>query len=262
MKAYLLDMDGVLYHGGRVLPGAVDFLRAIAHRPHLFLTNNPRVSPEGVAERLARMGFPRPDPGQIITSAEAATHWLHEQKPGFRYYAIGDRGLDEALSRHGVADDRRADYVVVGEGPGLDFDSLTTGIRLLLDGGAKLISTNPDTNVDGTCEGTPCVLPGGGALVAPFAVATGIQPVTIGKPNPLLFEMALKRLGLPPHDCLMIGDRPDTDIAGAAAMGMKTALVRTGRFRPGETYPPDLPQPDTDVDSLTALTAWLRDGNG
>ncbi len=251
--AVLLDMDGVLYHGERVLPGAVDFLRRIAHLRHAFITNNPRVPPAGVADRLARMGFERPDPCQIMTSAQAAALWLTKQKPDFRYFAVGDAGLHEALAQAGVADQDNADFVVVGEGPGLDFRSLTIGINLILQKGAVLVSTNPDHNVDATCAGQPCVEPGGGALVAPFATGANVVPVTIGKPEPLLFEMALEKLGVDPGDCLMVGDRPDTDIAGAAAIGMKTALVRTGRFRPGEAYPPDLPKPDFDVESLSEL---------
>jgi ribonucleotide monophosphatase NagD (HAD superfamily) len=96
-------------------------------------------------------------------------------------------------------------------------------------------------------------MPGGGALVAPFVVATGQQPVTIGKPEPLLYEMAMQVLGVEAEDCLMIGDRPDTDILGAQKLGMKTALVRTGRFAPGEALPDGMAMPDRDVKNLTEL---------
>ncbi|MET0013766.1 MAG: HAD hydrolase-like protein, partial [Sedimenticola sp.] len=122
-----------------------------------------------------------------------------------------------------------------------------------LKGGARLISTNPDHNVDASVDGSHRVLPGGGALVAPFAVATGVAPVTIGKPQSLLFEMAMSRLGTSAGECLMVGDRPDTDIAGAAALGMCTALVRTGRFAPGDPWPDKLPMPDWDVPTLSHL---------
>jgi len=111
------------------------------------------------------------------------------------------------------------------------------GINLILKQGAMLVCTNPDHSVDATIEGEHWVLPGGGALVAPFAAATGVAPVFIGKPEPLLYRMALQRLNVRAKDCLMVGDRPDTDIAGAAALGMKTALVRTGRFAPGQAFP-------------------------
>lgn len=255
--AILLDMDGVLYHGDRPLPGAIGFLRRLAATPHLFLTNNPILTPEAVAAKLERLGFQGVAPEQVMTSAQATAYWLSQQLPGFRYYAVGADGLHQALSACGLPDEQQADFVVVGEGPGLDYDRLSCGINLILKRGARLVVTNPDQNVDAEIDGEHRVLPGGGALVAPFAVATGMEPVVIGKPQPLLFEMALERLGCAAENCLMIGDRPDTDIAGAAALGISTALVRTGRFGPGEAWPADVPKPDWDVRSLEMLSQSL-----
>ena len=255
--AILLDMDGVLYHGDRPLSGAAEFLRQIEQIPHLFITNNPILQPTAVADKLARIGLPRPQPTQIITSAQATARWLSKEKPDFRYFAVGADGLHQALHEVGVEDLEHADFVVVGEGPGLDYASLTLGINLIVKQGAKLVATNPDINVDATIDGEHHLVPGGGALVAPFAVASGVEPVIIGKPNPLLFEMALEQLDCVPERCLMIGDRPDTDIAGAARLGMQTALVRTGRFAPGEPWPMDLPRPDWDVESLPQLLQQL-----
>jgi len=102
-------------------------------------------------------------------------------------------------------------------------------------------------------NGRPAVLPGGGALTAPFAVAAGVQPLFIGKPEPWLYQEALRRLGVAAAQAAMVGDRPDTDIKGAAALGMMTVLVRTGRFGPAQTYPKGLPRPDFDVNSLPEL---------
>jgi HAD superfamily hydrolase (TIGR01450 family) len=256
-QAILLDMDGVLYHGDRPLPGAVEFVRRLADRPHLFLTNNPILTPEAVAAKLACLGFPAVAPEQVLTSAQATARWLSKQKSDFRYYAVGAEGLHLALSACGRADEEQADFVVVGEGPGLDYRSLSQGINLILKWGARLIVTNPDHNVDAEIDGVHQVLPGGGALVAPFAVATGVEPVVIGKPQPLLFEMALERLACAPETCLMVGDRPDTDIAGAASLGLATALVRTGRFGPGEAWPAGVPRPDWDELSLEDLARSL-----
>lgn len=253
----LLDMDGVLYHGERAIEDAPAFLRAVSHRSYAFITNNPILPPAAVADKLARLGFDRPDERRIVTSAEATAAWLQKEQPGFRYFAVGADGLHRALREHGVEDAENADFVVTGEGPGLDFETLTTGINLILKKGARLVATNPDTTVDATRNGEHIVVPGGGALVAPFAAATGAEPVIIGKPNPLLYEMAMARLGCEPHECLMIGDRPDTDIAGAARLGMMTALVRTGRFAPGAPWPEGLPEPDWDVNSLSELLAGL-----
>lgn len=255
--AFLLDMDGILYHGERVLEGADAFMGRIARYAHVFLTNNPILPPNRVADRLERMGFPRPDERQIVTSAEATACWMARTRPEFRYFAVGAEGLDTALRERGTEDRENAEFVVVGEGPGLDFDQLTIGINLILQKGARLVVTNPDTTVDASQEGEHLILPGGGALVAPFVAATGQQPIVVGKPEPLLFEMAMARIGAAPGNCIMIGDRPDTDIVGAARLGIRTALVRTGRFRPGEVYPPGLPVPDWDVVSLDALWAKL-----
>lgn len=256
-NAILLDMDGVLYHGEKPLPGAIEFLRRLADTPHLFLTNNPIQTPEAVAAKLSRMGFQAVAADQVLTSAQATAHWLSQQQSGFRYYAVGADGLHQALRTCGQPDRERADFVVVGEGPGLDYESLSCGINLILKQGARLVVTNPDHNVDAQVDGEHRVLPGGGALVAPFVAATGVEPVVIGKPQPLLFEMALEKLACQAQECLMIGDRPDTDIAGAAALGIATALIRTGRFGPGEAWPAGVPKPDWDELSLEDLSLSL-----
>ncbi|MCB1773692.1 MAG: HAD-IIA family hydrolase [Gammaproteobacteria bacterium] len=249
-------MDGVLFHGERALPGAADFLSWLLRRPHRFVTNNPIRSPAEVVAHFRALGLPEPDVGAIITTAQATATWLADQQPGFRYFAIGAGDLHAALSAVGREDAAHADFVVVGEGPGLDYESLSIAINLVLKQGARLVSTNPDANVDAMVDGVHRVLPGGGALVAAVAVATGVQPTVIGKPNPLLFRLALASLGLQPGQCIMVGDRPDTDIAGALALGMRTALVRTGRFGVADALPESV-HPDWDVADLAALiAAW------
>ena len=249
-------MDGVLFHGNRVIPEALQFMQQITRLPHAFITNNPILLPVDIADKLQDMGFPRPAEAQIITSGVATALWLEQQKSGFRYFAIGAEGLEQALSAYGCADPDQADFVVVGEGAGIDYEKLTIASNLILKKGARLISTNPDNSVDAFQNGKHLVLPGGGALVAPLIITTGRQPVTIGKPGKILYQMALEYLNLPATDCMMIGDRPDTDIHGAAGLGMITALVRTGRFAPGADYPADLHRPDIDVHDLSAL--WQK----
>jgi len=262
-KAVLLDMDGVLYHGSTVLPYAVDFLIALKAVPKLFITNNPIATQADIAERLQKMGFPPPAEDDILTSAIATAKYLHQRKPGFRYFSIGAAGLDLALSRYGTADKVKADFVVVGEGEGLDYQSLTRGINLILKQGSELIATNPDQTVDATVNGEHKILPGGGALLAPFEVACGHKAIVIGKPKPLLFEMALEKLGVNADDCIMIGDRADTDIAGAQRMGIRTAMVRTGRLAPSDPWPEDIPAADWDMPSLHDLfTEWSKQWPG
>ncbi|MFK5985002.1 MAG: HAD-IIA family hydrolase [Pseudomonadota bacterium] len=252
-SSILLDMDGVLFHGMNPIDGAIDFMQSIAHIPYIFITNNPIRLPEAMADKMAEIGFKRPDDKLIITAGEATAVWLAQQKPGFRFFAIGADGLTKSLQKYGYEDKDNADYVVVGEGEGLDYASITTGINLILKQGAQLISTNPDTSVDAFYRGKRAIMPGGGALVAPFVVATGQQPITIGKPKPLLYEIALQQLKVQAQNCLMIGDRPDTDILGAQQLGIQTALVRTGRFAPGEKLPDNMLCPDWDVDNLKQL---------
>lgn len=253
IKAILLDMDGVLYRGEKAIPEAVNFMAAIAHLPHAFITNNPILPANEIADRLERLGFQRPDHHRIITSAEATALWLSQQKKDFRYFAVGAEGLHIELRKYGVEDKNLADFVVIGEGAGIDYESISTGVNLILKCGARLICTNPDHSVDAHVNGEHYVYPGGGALVAPIAIAAETKPVFIGKPHPLLYQMAIERLAVDPVCCLMIGDRPDTDIAGAFALGIKTALVRTGRFSPGAKLPENLPVPDWDVGSLDLL---------
>lgn len=151
--------------------------------PHAFVTNNSIRTPGEVAAGFPRTGLPRLDPSLIITSALATAHWLSNEIPGFRYYAVGPGGLQ---AEFGSEDEERADVVIVGEGPGLDYDSLTQGINLICGQGARLVATNPDLAIDDHKDGRHRILPGGGALLAPFAVATGVRPVVIGKPEPLL----------------------------------------------------------------------------
>ena len=254
-NAILIDMDGVLFHGEHPLPDAAEFIAAIESIPHIYVTNNPISTPIMLAQKLVRLGISDPDPDLIVTSAQATAAWLALQKTEFRYFAVGAEGLHLALQEKGIEDKQQADFVVIGEGQGLDYESLTIGINLILKQGAQLICTNPDINVDAVRDNQHIVLPGGGALVAPFAAATGVEPIIIGKPEPGLYLMAIKRLGVKAENCVMIGDRPDTDILGAQNLGMKTALVRTGRFLPGEPLPDNVHQPDWDVTSLAALLA-------
>jgi NagD protein len=256
-SAILLDMDGVLFHGMNPIDGAIDFMQSIEHIPHIFVTNNPIRLPQAMADKMLEIGFKRPDEELIITSGEATARWLNQQKSSFHFFAIGADGLHQSLRKYGCEDTENADYVVVGEGEGIDYLSLTTAINLIVKKGAQLICTNPDTSVDAFYRGKRAILPGAGALVAPIVVATGIEPITIGKPKPLLYEIALQKLQAQAENSLMIGDRPDTDIIGAQELGIKTALVRTGRFVPGEQLPETMSLPDWDVDNLMQLKELL-----
>jgi NagD protein len=251
--AFLIDLDGVIWHGDRAIPEALPFLRAIRRHPLLFLTNNSSQTPAAIHARLLSCGVDWFDPSQILTSAMATADCLRLETPDYRYYAVGGAGLHESLSHSGRYDPVDPDYVVVGEGPGLDYATLSIGVGILHRGRAQLIGTNPDANVDAVIDGKPTILPGGGALVSPFEVASGKPPRFIGKPFPAMFGRALEQLGRDADQVVMVGDRPDTDIRGAAQAGLRTILVRTGRFDPGQVYPEYLPTPDRDVESLAQI---------
>ena len=162
IQVILLDMDGLLYQGEKVVPEALSFISAIAHLPHTFITNNPILSSPEIADKLEHLGLKRLEHYQIITSAEATALWISQQQKNFRYYAVGSEGLHTALRQHGFEDIQQADFVVIGEGAGIDFNSITTGVNLIIKQGAKLICTNLNHSVDATIDGRQCVLPGGG----------------------------------------------------------------------------------------------------
>ena len=256
---FLIDMDGVVYRGNRAIPEAISFLEMIRDYPYLFLTNNSSTTPQAVLDGLVKLGVRHCGIENILTSAMATASYLQQVTPGFTYYAVGGPGLHAALAEYGTADEDTPDYVVVGEGEGLDYHAVTMGITMLLRGRSKLIGTNLDVNLDGTYNGRPAVLPGCGALIAPFQVGSGMEPLFVGKPSQVMYQQGLNALGRKSGEVIMIGDRPETDIKGAAQIGIRTILVTTGRFKRDDPYPAVTPKPDLIVNSLAELDiAQLR----
>jgi NagD protein len=256
---FLIDMDGIVYRGNSAIPEAISFLEMIRDYPYLFLTNNSSTTPQAVLDRLVKLGVRHCGIENILTSAMATASYLQRVTPGFTYYAVGGPGLHAALAEYGTADKDAPDYVVVGEGEGLCYDSLTTGMNILLRGRAKLIGTNPEASLDGTRNNKPVVLPGGGTLIAPFQVGSGMDPLFIGKPNPVMYQQGLRGLEKKAGEVFMIGDRPESDIKGAAQIGIRTILVTTGWFKQDDLYPAHTPRPDLIINSLAELDmAQLR----
>lgn len=227
-KAFISDMDGVIYHGKRLLDGVrefIDWLKA-EDKKYLFLTNSSERTPKQLSEKLAGMGLAI-EPEHFITSALATATFLHSQMPGARVYAIGEYGLDEALTNVGcVLTDESPDYVVLGETEDYTHEKITKGIRMVL-AGAKLIGTNPD--ISGPSEAG--VVPACKSLIAPIELASGKQAYFIGKPNPLIMRAALKRVGCRREDSVIIGDRMDTDIIAGIESEIQTVLVLSGITR-------------------------------
>jgi NagD protein len=224
-RGFVCDMDGVIYHGSRLLEGSkgfVDWLKTQG-KQFLFLTNSSARSPRELHQRLLHMGIEVGE-DHFITSAMATAHFIAAQCPGGRVYAIGDSGLYQALYEAGLSvDESKPDYVVVGETRSYNYEKIEIAIQLVL-GGAKLIGTNPD--LTGPTE--KGIAPACRALIAPIEMSTGRQAYFIGKPNPLMMRHALQLLGCQREETIIIGDRMDTDIVAGIESGIDTALVLSG----------------------------------
>ncbi len=237
---WLTDMDGVLVHEDKALPGAADFLRRLVERDRRFLvlTNNSIYTPRDLSARLARAGLQVPEES-IWTSALATADFLAEQMPGGTAYVIGEAGLTTALHEVGyVLTDHDPDYVVLGETRTYSFEAITQAIRMIA-AGARFIATNPD--VTGPTPEGP--LPATGSVAALITKATGAEPYFVGKPNPMMFRSAMNRIHAHSESTMMVGDRMDTDVVAGIEAGLDTILVLTGStsadqvdrfpFRPG-----------------------------
>jgi NagD protein len=218
-------MDGVIYRGKQLVPGADQFISQLLDReiPFAFLTNNSQRTRRDVAMKLARMGIPA-DESHIFTCAMATARFLAAQKPRGTAFVIGEGGLLQALHKNGYAIvDDDPDYVVVGEGRTFNMEIVEHAVRLILRG-SKLISTNIDPN----CPTSQGLRPGCGAIVAMLESATGFRAFSVGKPSPVMMRAARKELGLATDETIMIGDTMETDILGGVSMGYRTVLVQTG----------------------------------
>ena len=224
-KGFICDMDGVIYHGNQILPGAAEFINWLQteKKEYLFLTNNSGYTPRELNQKLARMGLDVPEE-HFYTSALATAEFLKEQSPGCSVFAIGEAGLLNALYDAGITmNDVNPDYVVVGEGRTYTLDTLTKATNLVLDG-AKLIGANSD--VSGPIDNG--IMPACRALTAPIEMATGTKAYFCGKPNPLMMRTGLRILGCHSAESVMIGDRMDTDVVSGMESGMTTVLVLSG----------------------------------
>ena len=218
-------MDGVIYHGDRLLPGVKEFLKWLkdSGKSFLFLTNSSQYTPKELQQKLKRMGLDV-DETHFYTSALATAHFLCTQSPGCSAYVLGEHGILNALYDVGITyNDVNPEYVVVGEARGYNLEMITQAIRLV-NAGAKLIGTNYD--LTGPTE--TGIAPACRALLAPIELATGRQAYYVGKPNPLMMRTGLKLLGVHSEDTAIIGDRMDTDIVAGIESGLDTVLVLSG----------------------------------
>ena len=229
-KAWILDMDGVLYRGAEVLPGVKELLDALTlrERPVMLATNNSMSTPEAYERKLAAMGLDIPA-SAVITSALATRDYLLQRLPeGTGIYVIGMPALREQLFEgtpfHPVqyGEEQPAAVVI-----GLDLEFTYAKLKAAheaIQRGALFIATNADT----TLPTEAGLVPGAGSIVAALAAATGQRPIVIGKPETPMLETAMTRMGAPPEETVMLGDRLDTDILAGERAGMLTVLVLTG----------------------------------
>jgi NagD protein len=250
-QGFLIDMDGVVYRGKEVLPGAREFISELGRRevPFRFLTNNSQRTRRDVATKLQRMGIDAAE-NHVYTCAMATARFLARQKPGGTVFVIGEGGLLQALHQHGFAVvDHDPDFVVVGEGRTFTAESIEAAVRMV-DRGARLISTNPDRN----CPTADGIRPGCGAIAGMIEAATGRAAFSLGKPSPFMMRDARKELGTAAVNTTMIGDTMETDILGGVQLGYRTVLVLSGGTRL-EDIPRYSYRPDVVVDSLADLCA-------
>ncbi len=259
MWGYLIDMDGVIYRGSNLIPGAEEFIQELlqAEIPFLFLTNNSQRTRRDVATKLNRLGI-KVDESHVFTCAMATARFLAQQKPGGTAYVIGEGGLLTALHNNGYSIvDKDPDYVVVGEGRTITFETIEAALNMVLNG-AKLVATNLDPNCP-TQQGTR---PGCGAIVAMLEEASGVKAFSVGKPSPVMMRAARKELGLTASQTIVIGDTMSTDIIGGVQLGYHTILVLSGTTA-SEDLGKYAYRPDLIVDSIADLdNAVLKDEFG
>ena len=224
-NGFICDMDGVIYHGNKILPGVKEFIEWLQkeRKRFLFLTNSSERSQRELQDKLARMGI-MVEEDHFYTSALATASFLRSQIPKGSAFVIGEAGLLNALYDVGYRmNNVDPDYVVMGEARSYSYEKIEQAVNLVYRG-AKLIGTNPDVN--GPIENG--IAPATAALIAPIEIATGKKAYFVGKPNPLMMRSALKKLECQREETVIIGDRMDTDIIAGIESEIDTCLVLSG----------------------------------
>lgn len=257
VQALIVDMDGVLWEGNRALPGLVEFFAAIRRRnlKVVLATNNASQTREQYVAKLAGFGV-SVGVTEVMTSAVATAEVLSARAlPDRKVFVIGGDGIRQALIDAGFQllglYETGAAYVVVGMDRALSWDKLATA-TLNLRAGSRFIGTNPDLTVPsehGTTHGN-------GAILAALTAATGLTPEIIGKPEPTMYQLTLAHQGVAPEHALAVGDRLDTDIAGAVRAGMPSVLVLSGVSTRADLAESPV-QPTTVMADIRELTDWL-----
>jgi NagD protein len=240
-KGFLIDMDGVIYSGNDLIPGADAFIAELKRRkvPFLFLTNNSQRTPRDVVNKLVGIGI-EAEEVDVFTSAMATGWFLARQKPYGSAYVLGEGGLLTSLHENGYSlVTQNPDFVVVGEGRNFTLEMVNNAVDMILSG-AKLVATN----LDPSPKKKGWINLGIKAVVSMIEEATGVKAFSVGKPSPVMMRVARKKLGLNTVDTTMIGDTMDTDILGGIQVGYRTILTLSGVSKPedlkGYAFAPDV----------------------
>ena len=255
---YVFDLDGVIYRMDEPVPGAAETIRRLRGRGDrvYYLTNNSSRTRDDYVRKLASFGI-ECSREEVMTSAFALGEWFRKRDcAGRGVFVVGESGLREELSAAGLivrdsAEEGKIDYVVVGWDRSATYAKLAEAHRAVTESGAQFIATNRDPTYPDAGGRT---LPGSGALVAALVTCTGVEPMVIGKPEPYTLELILGMAGTPADQCVVVGDRLDTDVLIGNRVGASTLLVLTGVHtrEDAEAAPPEC-RPDLILNSLTDL---------
>lgn len=251
IRALILDIDGVLWRGDQPignLPAVFATIQLRGWQVRLATNNSTRL-PEQYVEKLRSFGVESLQPGQVINSAHATAYYLHRRFPqGGPLYVIGEEGVRRALTAQGFFfSETEPLAVVAGMDRQLTFDMLERA-TLLIRAGAPFIATNPDR----TFPMPYGLIPGAGAILAALETATDVKPFVVGKPSPEMYRLAIEQMGVTPQQTLGVGDRLETDVAGAQALGCHSGLVLSGVTTEAEARAWQ-PAPDWIAADLSAL---------
>ena len=252
-RGWLLDLDGTVYRGESLVPGADEAIAALRAdgRRVAFLSNKPLQTRAEYAAKLARLGVPA-GPDDVINSSLALVRHLQVTDPGAPLFVIGEPPLHAELRAHGfeVRGDHRVRWVVIAFDRTFDYAKLDTALQAAR-GGARLIATNPDR----TCPVEGGEIPDCAGMTAAVEAVTGLTVETIvGKPSPIILDVALASLGVRATECAIVGDRIETDIVMGKRLGLATVLVLTGVTRAEDPRVAEI-APDLVLPSLREIIA-------
>ena len=259
IKLFLFDMDGTLYLGERLYSFTRELLATIRAqgKTYLFMTNNSSKNVEDYIKKLARLGI-EASAGDFITSAQVTAHYLMEHHPREHYYVCGTRSLLRQFAEAGLdvtdTDDGRITAIVAGYDTELTYQKLDDVSRLLSTKELLYFATHPDT----VCPTEYGFVPDCGAMCEMFYQATGKRPVVIGKPEPLMPQLAMLRTGVTPDETVVVGDRIYTDIECGLRAGAHTVLVFSGETTHAD-YEAAERKPETTMEDGSELLAMLKE---